>query len=195
MKQILVIHGGTTFPTYEAFLDNLKNSPVNYDQLLAYTDWKGTLKRHFPNDDIITPRMPNSQNAQYSEWAIVFEKVLPFLHESAVLIGHSMGAIFLAKYLHEHPLKQPVEKLILVAAPYDDETGESLGNFKLTSAKGLEKSAEEVHFFFSEDDPIVPITERDKFMGDVPTAYYHTLPDRKHFWQEEFPEIVDLMKQ
>lgn len=195
MKQIVVIHGGTTFPTYEDFLINLKNSTPEYERLLAYSDWKASLKQHFPQDDILLPSMPNKQNAKYEEWKIVFEKIIPFLHDSIILVGHSLGAIFLAKYLHENKLPIVAHKVILVAAPYNDESDESLGDFKLLSAAGINQSAEEVHFFFSEDDPIVRIAERNKFISDVPSATFHTLKDRGHFWQENFPELIELIKK
>jgi predicted alpha/beta hydrolase family esterase len=195
MKQILVIHGGTTFPSYQDYRNDLESSTLSYDRLLAGTDWKRTLKQHFPDDDILLPSFPSSQNAQYDEWVIVFEKILPLLHDDVILVGHSLGAIFLAKYLHDHTLSKPVSKLILVAAPYNDESLESLGAFKLTSAQGIERSAHQVHFFYSEDDPIVSINEREKFMTDVPAAQFHTFPDRQHFWQETFPELVELIKK
>ena len=195
MKQIVVIHGGTTFPSYDDFLNDLKNSTPNYERLLASSDWKATLKDHLPNDDILLPSMPNKQNAQYEEWKIVFEKIVPLLFGDFILIGHSLGGIFLAKYLHEHQLTNLAEKIILVAAPYNDESGESLGDFKLTTATGIDRSAKEVHFFFSTDDPVVNISERNKFIDDIPSAEFHTLQDRGHFWQAEFPELIELIKK
>lgn len=195
MKQIVVINGGTTFPSYEEYLTNLKNSPINYERLLASQDWKQTLKSHFPDDDVLLTSLPNKQNAKYLEWKIVFEKILPLLYGDYILIGHSLGGIFLAKYLHENQLPIVAEKVILVAPPYDDESDESLGDFKLTTATGIEQSAKEVHFFFSEDDPIVRIAERSKYISDVPSATFHTLQDRGHFWQEQFPELVEVIKK
>ena len=195
MKQIIVIHGGTTYPTYEPYREHLEGLPLNYDRLLAHSDWKSSLKDAFPEADILLPSMPNRQNAQYEEWRIFFEKIIPFFKDEVILIGHSLGAIFLAKYLHEHRLPTPVKKVILVAAPYDDESDESLGAFKLDSATGIDLSSQEVHFFFSVDDPIVRITEEAKFRRDLPTATFHNFPDRQHFWQETFPELIELIKK
>jgi len=194
MKQILVIHGGTTYPSYEEYFNELKNLELKYERLLAHQDWKATLASHFPDDDILLPGFPNRQNAQYNEWCIYFKKLLPFLRDDFIVIGHSLGAIFLAKYLHEHPLEAKARKLILIAAPYDDESDESLGDFKLTSATGLEKSADEVHFFFSEDDPVIKITEKAKFERDLPSATFHVLSGYGHFNQSEFPEFIELLK-
>jgi len=194
MKQILVINGGTTYPSYEEYFKGLQNLELKYERLLAHQDWKPTLSALFPDDDILLPNFPNRQNAQYNEWCIYFEKLLPFLRDDFILTGHSLGAIFLAKYLHEHQLEKKAKKLILVAAPYDDEEDESLGGFKLTSATGLENSASEVHLFFSKDDPVVNISEYPKFQRDLPGATFHILDGYGHFNKPEFPELIELLK-
>lgn len=195
MKQILIISGGNTYTSNKDYLHHLRNLSLNYDRLLVHSDWKPTLKDAFPKDDVLLPSMPNKQNAKYNEWKILFEKILPLLFGDFILIGHSLGGIFLAKYLHENTLPQKAQKVILIAPPYDDESGESLGSFKLRSATNVEKSAHEVHIMFSEDDPIVPISEQEKFQKDLPSATFHTFTDRKHFWQEDFPELIDLIKK
>ena len=145
--------------------------------------------------DVLVPNMPNKQNARYSEWKIYFEKILPFLGNNVQLIGSSLGAIFLAKYLHENPLSIPVNRLILIAAPYDDATHEDLGDFILPSATGLEKSAKEIHLFHSKDDTVVPFTELAKFQSDLPSAKSHIFVDRGHFQQPTFPELKELLEQ
>ena len=48
-----------------------------------------------------------------------------------ILIGHSLGVIFLVKYLSENNFRVKTNKLILLALPYDDESIEDLTNFKV----------------------------------------------------------------
>ena len=82
--------------------------------------------------------------------------IVPFLRPDATLIGHSLGGIFLAKYFTENPPTNPYTKLILIAAPYDDETGESLQGFKLADVSALTDAFSELHLLHSTDDPVVP---------------------------------------
>lgn len=78
--------------------------------------------------------MPNGNNAQYIEWKIWFERLLPFLNDGVILIGHSLGGIFLAKYLSENNFSIKVRAAILIAAPFDAlGMKESLSQFKLLS--------------------------------------------------------------
>ena len=194
MKQILIIHGGDSFLTYEEYLDRLKNSPLDYERLKPGKDWKDTVAEQITDADVLLPEMPNSANAQFEEWKIIFEKILPFLQDDVRLIGHSLGAMFLSKYLHDQPLKNPAKQLILVAGGYDGDV-EGYGSFAVKSAKSLEKSAEEIHLFHSRDDFVVPFSELAKFQADLPTAKVHVFDDRNHFLDEEFPELIEILRK
>lgn len=194
MTQIVIIHGGDSFSSYDKYLKDLKNKQLDVDQLRPNKRWKDTVIAAFPGADILIPTMPNSANAQYDEWVIWFEKIIPYFSDDVRLIGHSLGAMFLAKYLHENPLKKPVHQLILLAAGYNDST-EDYGSFMITSAKGIEKSADEVHLLHSRDDFIVPYSELAKFEADIPTAHVHRSDNKNHFLDPDFPELIALLKQ
>lgn len=193
MKQILIIHGGDSFSSYDAYVRSLRSLEISYDRLRQQKKWKTWLVEQLPEADVLPPTFPNCSNAVYDEWVIYFEKLLPFLHDEVYLIGHSLGAMFLAKYLNEAPLNKPVKKLLLVAGGYDDESMEDLGSFKVTSAKNLPQSADEIHLFHSEDDPVVPYSELAKFQADLPDAIIHSFENRGHFLDESFPELLAIL--
>ena len=195
MKQIVIVHGGSSFNSYENYLDNIKNSQLHYERLLWAQKWREWLAQTTTGYDVLLPDFPNKQNAQYEEWKIYFEKLLLLLGSDVQLVGYSLGAMFLAKYLHESPLSSPVRRLVLVSPCYDNESIEDLGSFRVMSATGLEKSAREIHLFHSKDDPVVPFTELAKFQCDLPTAKAHIFEDRNHFFQPTFPELKELLKK
>lgn len=195
MKQILIIHGGTSFSSQKAYKEYLDKKVLNYEKLVNPIRWKERLALELKDYDVIYPTMPNGMNAVYNEWKIYFEKIIPFLKDDVQIIGHSLGAMFLAKYLQEHPLKNRVKRLILVSGGYDDDSQEDLGSFKVKSAKDLPKSAVEVHLFHSEDDPLVPYAELAKFKNDIPRAIVHSFKTRGHFIDPTFPEMLELVTQ
>ena len=195
MKQVIIIHGGSSFATPARYCEHLQNLTLDYDRLKKKDRWSNWIADQLSEADVLLPSFPNSANAQYDEWKIYFEKIIPFFTDDVTLIGHSLGAMFLAKYLYESPLKNPVRKLILVAPGYDDDSLEDLGSFDVVSAAGLEASANEIHLFHSTDDPVVPFTELAKFQTDLPHATSHIFEDRGHFTTATFPELLSIIKQ
>jgi predicted alpha/beta hydrolase family esterase len=193
-KQLVFIHGGETFGTYNEYLAAL--AEWTFDPFKALKKrWKYSLQEELGEEwEVMLPDMPNKYNAKYIEWQTWFEKVIPHLRDGVVLIGHSLGGIFLAKYLAEHELPVAVRKIILIAAPYDDADSDySLADFALpTSLERL--SAYDVTLYHSEDDPIVPFVDLGKYQRAVPTAQVRALPDRGHFMDEKFPELVEELK-
>lgn len=192
-QQVCIIGGGQTFNSDADYLSHLKAKELQYERLLYAPSWKNWIAEQLPDHDVLLPSMPNKQNAKYEEWSLYFSKIVPFLRQDTLLIGHSLGGIFLAKYFTEHLPSVPYRKLILVAAPYDDETGESLGDFKLTDTTTLPAVTDEIHLLHSIDDPVVPISEKDKYLLDVPEAQVKVFSDRHHFIDSDFPELLELI--
>src|SRR4051812_18846652 len=108
-QQILVIHGGDTFETYEEYIRDLKKSKLDLNQIRK-VGWKQNLaKKLGKNFDVLSPKMPNALNARYKEWEIWFEKIIPLLDKNIVLVGHSLGGIFLVKYLSENSFPKKIK--------------------------------------------------------------------------------------
>lgn len=192
-RQVCIIGGGETYASDADFRRALAALELSYERLFYDTDWKPWLAEQLPDYDVLQPSMPSKQNAKYADWSVYFSKVLPFLRPEVVLIGHSLGGIFLAKYFSENPPAEKFAKIILIAAPYDDETVEPLGDFKISSAAKIADAAKETHLFHSKDDPVVPFAELAKYHSDLLNAQTHIFDDKAHFNQSEFRELLGLM--
>lgn len=197
MNHVVVINGGNSFSTYTAYRSYLETKALQYEKLLYHKGWKDWLAENLDEYDVLIPEMPNPLNAVYDEWAIYFEKVMQFVNDDFQLVGHSLGANFLAKYLNANRLANPAKRLILVAGGFADESGEELGSFKLSSVANLSENAKEVHLFHSKDDPVVPFTELAFYQKELPNAEAHIFDDRGHFFNltPTFPELLELLKQ
>jgi len=195
-NQIIVIHGGDCFETYEDYVSHLKNQEIDFERLKR-KNWKTTLGEKLREKfEVIMLNMPNSANARYSEWKIWFKKLTPFFEDEVVLVGHSLGGIFLAKYLSENNFPKRILAIFLIAAPYDTEGTEcSLVDFAL--AEPLDKLREQggkIFLYHSEDDPVVPFNNLKKYKKALPNATARIFKNREHFQQEELPEIVADIK-
>jgi len=196
-QQIFLIHGGDTFDSYGDYVSFLKNREITLDRLRLQKDWKNTLSEMLGESfDALFPRMPNGTNARYKEWKLWFNRVIPFIKKDVILIGHSLGGIFLAKYLSENTFPVKIKATILVAAPYDDkDSGESLSDFRLPpSLKKFSEQGGEIYLIQSKDDPVVLFGELEKYRKALPEAKTMPFKDREHFNQETFPEIIELIK-
>lgn len=195
MKQVFIIHGGDSFSAYDTYIQSLHTRQIDYERLKPQQKWKSWLVDQMPEADVLLPSFPNSDNAVYDEWAIYFEKLLPFFGNDVRLVGHSLGAMFLAKYMQQRPLKQKVGQLILLAGGYDDDSYEDIGSFAVSSATNLPNSAEEIHLFHSKDDPVVPYAELAKYQSDLPNAIVHSFENKGHFLDATFPELLSVLQQ
>ena len=194
MQQILFLHGGESFLSYDAYLDSLMSRELSYDRLKYSPKWREWIAQQLPGDDVLLPTMPNGYNAQFNEWKIYFEKIVPFLHDDFTIIGHSLGAMFLAKYFEESRLPTKARRIILIAGRHGGPAEEN-GSFHVTSSARLSQNSHEVHLFHSMDDPVVPYEDMAKFKNDMPQAIVHSFTDRGHFNDPTFPEMLELLKQ
>jgi len=140
--------------------------------------------------------MPNAFNASYEEWSIWFKKHLDVLDDTLILIGHSLGGVFLAKYLSEHDTGKRILGTFLVAAPNSSEDADySLASFALPDS--LDRFSEQggrIQLYHSTDDTVVPFSDLARYQSALPRAHASIFSDRGHFLQETFPELVEEIR-
>lgn len=190
-RQVLVINGGDSFKSYREVISFLKKRRIDFKRYKkAQTSWKATLRKTLGKKfEVIQPDMPNKWNAKYIEWKIWFEKFIPHLNREVVLVGHSLGGLFLAKYLSENRFPKKICATHLVAPAWSE------GDF--TAPKDLKRFALQggkIFFYQSEDDPIVPFANVLKYQKALPHASVRIFRHRGHFNQPKFPELVRDIK-
>ncbi len=191
-QQVVVIHGGNVFNSQDDFISSLKNKKVTRDSFKRKVDWKANLQKELGTSyEVFTPRMPENDNATYDLWKIWFEKMIPFLSDNVIFVGHSLGAIFLVKYLSQEDFTKKIDGLFLVSAPFEGSRDEPLGTFKRpNSLEKLNACTENIFLYHSKDDPVVPYVHMEKYHQLIQKATMQSFLGREHFNQEYFPEIV-----
>jgi len=196
--RILLIHGGMTFKNQKDYFHFLKTRKLRIQSKISW-DGKYLDTKLGKNFEIIRPRMPLQDNAKYKDWKIYFERHIPYLKNNFILIGWSLGGIFLAQYLSENQLPKKALSVYLICPPFDDTViGEDLaGGFKLKSNLSLlEKNAKNLYLLFSKDDDVVPMSHAKKYEKKLKNAEFIIYKSKNgHFKIPKFPEIVKMIRK
>ena len=194
--QILLVHGGMTFRNDKEYVRHLKAKKVS---IVKKPYWEADLEKKLEKKfEIIRPRMPLQDNAKYRDWKILFERYIPLLRSNFILIGSSLGGVFLAKYLSEHKLPKKATSVFLVCAPFDDTLPKEdlVGGFKLKSDLSLlEKNCKNLHILSSKDDDVVPPSHAEKYRKKLKKAHIVVYKSKGgHFTVPTFPEIIKMIQ-
>lgn len=195
--QIVYIHGGDAPESKDEYYDLLRSMPFDpyAPERQSWRKWlaESTAETH----EFIYVVMPDKYNADYIAWSIWFEKVVPYLRDGVVLIGHSLGCGFLLRYLTEYTLPVRISQLHLVAPVVDAIDCSGVGDFVIDVAtwSHFASRIEAVHLWHSSDDTLVPMHHSERFSAVYAEAVLHTFTDRWHFLQSEFPELLEVIQE
>lgn len=199
-KQILFIHGGETFESQADFYTFLRE--VDIDPFKKRKKWRDWLAEKLSDNYVcLMPSMPAKENADYEAWKIWFERHLEFLQEeNPIIIGSSLGATFIIKYLSENSLEKQLAQLHLIAPVVSDTPPmslEKMATFEMdiSNISKLVNFCDNIHLWASEDDDVVPFENALLVKKQIPTINFHQFKDRGHFSQSEFPELLDAINK
>lgn len=191
--QVVLIGGGMTFKTQAEYYKDLKAKKVS---LVRKNKWNyeyldQALGKKY---EVIRPWMPLADNAEYLAWQIYFEKYLKLLDKNYILIGFSLGAVFLVKFLADKKITKKPVKVLLVAAPFDGEGSieKICGGFKLKKDFSLlEKNCQDIVMYFSQDDLVVPVLQAEKYRKKLSQSQIRILKNKNgHFQCSTFSELI-----
>lgn len=191
-QQVVFIHGGESFETKEEFYEFIRN--CEYDPYEPERRrWRDSLKVELEEKgyEWIFLQMPCRWNAEYNVWYMWFQKLVPYLRDDVILIGHSLGASFFVKYLYDQKIPVSIAQLHLVAPAVIKDQCEGLGGFAtdLELFSGFQNNIPKIHIYHSVDDEAVPYIHSEKLAEALSAAHFHKFTDRGHFLGEDFPEI------
>lgn len=124
---------------------------------------------------------------------------LPFINElgadaNTIIIGHSSGAVAAMRYAESQYLRGSV----LVGACHTDlgEPSERVSGYYAApwDWDGIRAHQQFIHLYASPTDPFIPIAE-PRYIAKQLKAKYYEYPDRGHFQDKMFPEIVKNLRK
>lgn len=199
-EQIIVIRGGNTFRDREQALEYFRNK--NIDVVWSDKNWKDWLQWSLEDKyEFIIPKMPMCDNADYEIWKIIFQKYLEKLNDKEIiLIGYSLGTIFLIKYLLENNFPKKIKQLHLVAPivsndfqKENDTEDTGTFTFSISKLKDLENICGEIYVWHSKDDMICDFKNAEFIKQEIPNTKFKVFENRGHFFQSTFLELFDVL--
>jgi predicted alpha/beta hydrolase family esterase len=137
------------------------------------------------------PPMPSEGAPQYKLWKDAIAQQLSALDGSVILVGHSLGASVLLKYLAEEKVEIPVLGLFLIAAPYWGAKDWDVDEYKLQPDFATHLRADlPVFLYQSRDDEIVSFTHLAMYAQKLPRASVREVDGRGHQFNNDLSEVA-----
>jgi predicted alpha/beta hydrolase family esterase len=198
--QVLILSGGRSFGDREQLLEFYKNYDITRTKGRAWKDWlTWTLEDVY---EFIFPDFPTRNNADYEIDKMIFEKYFTkFNDKDLIVIAHSLGTIFIMKYLLENRFVKNIKQLHLVSPivsnyfqPADDVENTGTFTFDYPQVGELKNFCEGIHIWHSIDDTMCAYKNAEYLKEKIPSAHLHTFSNRGHFLQSTFWELFDVLR-
>jgi predicted alpha/beta hydrolase family esterase len=173
-KQMLFVHGGGEGAHEE-------------DEKMA-TSLRDELGSSY---DVHSPKMPNEDSPEYEVWKDRIKKDLAAMDGEVILVGHSLGASVLLKFLSEEEVERPIAGMFLIAPPYWGAEDWEVEEYALQKdfASKLPEGLP-VFFYHSRDDEVVPFAHFAMYAEKLPRATAREFGDRGHQFDDDLSEVA-----
>lgn len=168
-----------------------------------YKNWFPWLREELGirNKKYIVPHFPSLEKQNYQNWSTILKSYLDIgmISANTTFITHSLGGIFLVKFLLENNIK--VKKIIFVAAfnhiEFEKET-ELYDSFYVEekNLENLKRLCQEMICIYSNNDPYIPVENATSFANKI-GAQKVLLENAGHFTGKygyrEFKELLTYL--
>ncbi len=187
---VILVHGGEVWDSRETYRSKIENGELNLYWYNSKKNPNKTFKSNLENFCIdnkisfIKPQLPNKTNADYTKWKWVFEQSLPFITSETILVGHSLGSMFLTKYLSENKLE--FKSAFLVSGGLWKATETNIPDFDCNwgiseDLELLQNYGNKINIVHSTDDEVVDYQRSLNLKEKLPNANYIELDGFGHF--------------
>jgi valyl-tRNA synthetase/predicted alpha/beta hydrolase family esterase/very-short-patch-repair endonuclease len=199
---VVLIHGGEVWQDKEVYKNKIESGELNsfwyksnYNSKKTYkTDLKYFCQEN--NISFINPQMPNKTHADYTKWKWVFEQSKPFITSETVLVGHSLGSMFLTKYLSENEID--CKAVFLVSGGLWSDSEKNIADFDISwgldnNYDHLKSLGNKVFIVHSKDDKVVDFQRSLDLKSNLPDANLVEFDGFGHL-NVECEELLEIIK-
>lgn len=178
-KQVLFIQGGGDDGYHAAvkMVDSLKAALGN-DYALSY------------------PELPSDENRSDFGWPGEIGKEINKIKRAVILVGHSLGASLILKYLSEEKVSKEISGLFLIAPPFWSGNADWVQGLKLQFdfADKLPRNIP-IFFYHCMDDEVVPFGHLAAYIQKLPFATVREIKKGGHLLNNDLKLVAEDIMQ
>ncbi|MGY2895700.1 RBBP9/YdeN family alpha/beta hydrolase [Deinococcus sp. UYEF24] len=142
------------------------------------------------------PEMPDADDPRYAAWKGQIAEECAALEGRLVLVGHSLGASLLLKWLSEAPTAPSVTGLFLLAPPYWDDPEWRTAEYVLRQdfARTLPVDLP-VFLYHCQDDEVVPFAHLALYEAHLSQAIIRTQPKGGHQFGNGLAQVAQDIRR
>ena len=142
--------------------------------------------------EVLFPAIERPSAPTYKKYKKMFASVFNDITEPIILVGHSLGASTLLKYLSEEEPEILIAGLFLVATPHWKS---NMKEFQLREGFQTSlKSVPSIFLYHSRKDTEVPFEHLGFYEKRIRNATVRKLPGKQHLFSKGLPELVSDIK-
>ena len=179
-KNVLFIHGAGD-EAYEA--DAMLATSLRNELGAAY-------KVHFPKMS-----QDKTESLFGSQWPKQIDKEISSIKGEVILVGHSLGASMLLKYLSENKIKKQIAGVFLAATPFWSGDEDWVQPLKLR--KGFQNDLPKdvpIFFYQCNDDEEVPSDQFNRYKRTVQEATFREIKSGGHQFNNDLSIVATDIK-
>jgi uncharacterized protein len=153
-----------------------------------------------PPYEVYYPAMKNEDDANFKTWVTQIKEELAALNDAVILVGHSVGASILIKFLCETEIEKRVLGIFLIATPFwGGAKGWTYDGYQALVLPGedISKFPQDVPVFLyhSRDDEVVPFAHLALYAERLPRATICALDGRGHQLNNDLSEVANDIRK
>ena len=144
------------------------------------------------NYTIFYPELNSDDSAPDFGWLEQIEKEIAKIKSDVFLVGHSLGASMLLKFLTENPVPKNIQGVFLLATPFWSGTEDWKQGLKLNE-KFEENLPTDIPIFLyhAKDDEEVPFSHFNRYKKKIPKAIFRESKTGGHQFNNHLSLIID----
>jgi uncharacterized protein len=149
-----------------------------------------------PGYGVRYPLMPNEADPDYETWKQRICEELAIMGDDALLVGHSIGASVLLRFLLDADFEQSVAGAFLIAAPFwHDHEVWRWPEAELPTDAADRLRAVPLFLYHGRADEIVPFSHLAMYAKALPHAIVSAVAGRNHQLNDDLTEVADDIKR